>query len=122
VNSKSKHIDDAVKFVMWLYASEDPTFSYKWSFEANFKWPVRKSVMEMAKPLLDQWPYSVFRDEIEPYGKPECAFPPEVGNALIDALQSVMFQDASGEEAAEKAASRIDAFLETYKGSKSSSH
>jgi ABC-type glycerol-3-phosphate transport system substrate-binding protein len=122
VNKNSPHVKEAVDFVMWLYANEDPTFSYKWSFDANFKWPVRKSVMEMAKPLLDQWPYSVFRDEIEPYGKPEAAFPPEVGNALIDALQAAIFKDVTPEETAQKAADTIDEFLADYTGTKSPSH
>lgn len=114
-NKQSDHAEEAARFVTTLFASEDVTVPIDWNYGVNSKISPRISANEKA-PQASQKPNSFFRDAIMPVALPEPLFPTEVSQILIDALQSVMFGDVTGKDAADQANARLAEFLDNYQG------
>ena len=65
---------------------------------------------------FDQGRWSSSREEILPGGRGEPRVPPEVYKSISDAIQAAQLDGADPEQAAEQAATEIEAFLATYTG------
>lgn len=110
VNSKSKNVKEAAKFIMWAFA-EDTSRPLKWATEVKFAYSPRKSVVEEGQEIYNKGLREVFTKEIYDSAIPEPRYGPQVVDAVGDALQSVMFGDVSGEEAAKTAEKKIKEVL-----------
>mgnify|MGYP001226915886 FL=1 len=111
VNSASDHIEEAAKFVMWAFG-DDPSRPLEWSTEVKFSYPARQSVVDAGERIYTDGLRKVFTEEIYDSAIPEPAFPPEVVDAVGQALHSVMFGGVSGEDAAREAHQTIGEALE----------
>jgi multiple sugar transport system substrate-binding protein len=119
VNKASEHPQEAKRFAVWLFG-DDPQNAVDLLMPPGTYLSPRKSVMQIVKDTeyYKQDPHPQFIEEIWPNTRPEPAYPPEIVQAVTDALQAVMFGGVSGKEAASAAASRINAYLASEDGVK----
>jgi len=116
VNAKSKHKDDAAKFVMWALAgSVDKPL--EWCTQVKFAYSPRRSVIDAGKAIYTKGLRKVFTEQIYDSAIPEPRYPAEIVDAVGEALQSVMFGNADPTAAAAKANDKISTFISTYQGS-----
>lgn len=106
VNARGKHVEEAAKFVMWAFA-DDPARALKWCTEVKFAYSPRKSVVEKGKEIYSKGMRKVFTEQIYETAIPEPRYSAEVMDAVGEAMQSVMFQNVSGAEAAKIADAKI---------------
>jgi multiple sugar transport system substrate-binding protein len=111
VNSASTHVEEAAKFVMWAFG-DDPARPLEWSTEVKFAYPARQSVIDAGEHVYTDGLRKVFTEEIYDSAIPEPSFPPEVVDAVGQALHSVMFGGVSGKDAAKEAHQKIVKELE----------
>jgi multiple sugar transport system substrate-binding protein len=119
VNKDSKHPEAAKQFAVWLFG-DDPQNAVDLLTPPGTYLSPRKSVMEIVKntEYYRQDPHPQFIEEIWPNTRPEPAYPPEIVQAVTDALQAVMFGGQSGRAAADAAAAKINAYLKSTDGDK----
>ncbi len=111
VNSNSEHVEEAADFIMWAFA-EDTSRPLKWA-KAKSAYPARKSVIEEGQEYYKTGLRKIFTEEIYDSATPEPQYSAEVVNAIGEGLQSVMFGDMSGEEAAETVHEKIQSVLDS---------
>ncbi len=89
-----------------------------WCTKSKSDMPPRKSVLDRATAngAYSSGALQVFAEQIFPGGRAEPRVPPEVYQAISDAIQSCMLNDADPAAAAAEASAQIDAFLATYAG------
>lgn len=63
--------------------------------------------------FYSQFPHDVFAKEIFPTARPEPSYPPEIAQAVWEAIQDAMFNGVSGADAAAAAADKINSYLLT---------
>ncbi|WLD93844.1 sugar ABC transporter substrate-binding protein [Alkalihalobacillus sp. AL-G] len=111
VNSKSEHVEEAAKFVMWAFGDEDTSHALEWCTDVKFAYSPRKSVIEAGQETYNSGLQKVFTDEIYETAIPEPSFNAKTVDIIGTALQEVMFGDVSGEDAAKKAHEKINESL-----------
>jgi multiple sugar transport system substrate-binding protein len=111
VNSKSEHVEEAAKFVMWAFA-EDQSRPLEWATKVKFAYSPRQSVIDEGKEVYTKGLRKVFTEEIYDSAIPEPRFGPEIVDAVGDAMQKVMFGKTSGKKAAEEADKKIQESLD----------
>lgn len=117
VNSKSKNVDDAAKFAVWLFG-ENVENAVDYCTKAKFAYSPRKSVIEAAKSEYSRGIRKVFTDQILGTEKPELRMPPEIGNIIQDMIQKALFDTKTPiEEIVKSAHEKVEEFLKDYKGS-----
>ncbi len=89
-----------------------------WCTVAKSDMPPRQSVLERATAngAYSSGAMQVFAEQILPGGRAEPRVPPEIYQAVSDAIQSTQLNDADPAQAAATASEQIDAFLATYTG------
>ncbi|WP_169082477.1 ABC transporter substrate-binding protein [Paenibacillus sp. PL91] len=107
VNGKSKHVDEAAKFIMWAFAG-DPERALKWCTEIKFAYSPRKSVVEKGKEVYSKGMRKVFTEQIYDSAIPEPRYPSEVLDVVGDAMQYVMFDKYDGAGAAQQVDGKIN--------------
>lgn len=112
VNGKSKHAEEAAKFVMWAFAG-DPARALKWCTEVKFAYSPRQSVVEQGQAIYNQGMRKVFTEQIYGSAIPEPRYPSEVLDVVGDAIQNVMFGKSDGAKAAGEADRKINEALKT---------
>lgn len=110
VNAKSKHIDEAVKFAFWLFG-EDQARVLPWTTEIRSSVAARRSVRKLGERFYEQ--HADWMRLIES-ARPEPRYPPEVVEAVTEAIQAVLFRGTPGARAAAMASDKIQAFLNAY--------
>lgn len=105
VNANSEHVEEAAEFIMWAFG-DDPSRPLKWA-KTKSAYPARKSVIEEGEEFYQKGLRKIFTNEIYETAVPEPRFGAEVVDAVGEALQMVMFSDATGEEAAQTAHKKI---------------
>lgn len=120
-NSKGKNPEEAGKFCAWALASmsEDSiTRGVNWISEAKSDLSPRKSVQRRAEQegAFDSGPMRTFLREAFPGGRGEPRYPPEIYQAVSDALQACQLADADAAAEAQKGAEIIQGFLKSYSG------
>jgi multiple sugar transport system substrate-binding protein len=113
VYSGTDYPAEASEFAIGLYGGKDMERIAKWGTELMTKISTRKSVNEYNADFYKEWPYSYWLDEVFPTCRAEPSFPPEIAQAVYEALQDVMFGGVTGAEAAAAAEAKINAYLET---------
>lgn len=118
IDAKSKNPEAAAEFITWLLA-DDPSRPAAFFEAAHFsKYTVRKSVdkwlVENTKASEDEWLQVVARDII-PYGIKEPSYPWDVSAFLLAAMNEVVINGVSAEEALATAEKEINAFIENSK-------
>jgi multiple sugar transport system substrate-binding protein len=83
----------------------------EWNTVLNTKLSPRASVKDAAGEFYTQFPHDFFINEVFPVARPEPSFPPEIARAVWEMLQEAMFNAASGVDATNAAAEKIDAHL-----------
>lgn len=115
VNAKSKHIEEAKKFVKWLWI--DNTENQKdWNLSYGFHIPPRQSARDTAEPL-QSGPAAEAVDIFTKYGRilPPIWTPP-MGSALSDALSNIVKNNADPAAEVKKAAQKAEAELNRMLG------
>jgi len=110
VNGKSKHVEEAAKFVMWAFA-DDPARALKWCTEIKFAYSPRQSVVDAGKEIYSKGMRQVFTEQIYSSAIPEPTYPSEIVDIVGDAMQYVMFGKMDGAAAAKEADGKIKSFL-----------
>ncbi|MFP5115409.1 ABC transporter substrate-binding protein [Bacillaceae bacterium C204] len=110
VNSKSKNVKEAAKFIMWCFA-EDSSRPLKWATEIKFAYSPRQSVIKEGEKIYGEGLRKVFTEEIYDSAIPEPRYGPEVVDAVGEAMQKVMFGKVKGEDAAKEADKKIEEAL-----------
>ena len=113
VYSGTKYPKEAAEFAINMFGAEDNTRAAEWTMKYNTKLSPRKSVLEGNPEFYSQFPHDVFAKELFPIARPEPSYPPEIAQSVWEALQSVMFQDVSGADAAKAWAETINSYLAT---------
>src|SRR5690606_37165363 len=113
VYSGTEHPDEAAEFAINMFGAEDNSRAAAWGMEYNTKLSPRASVIEDYASFYEEFPHDVFANEIFPTAHAEPSYPPEIAQAVWEALQDVMFAGVSGEDAAAAMAEKIDAYLLT---------
>jgi multiple sugar transport system substrate-binding protein len=116
VNAKTRYKDEAAKFVMWALA-ENIEKPLEWCTEVKFAYSPRKSVVAAGQSIYSRGLRRVFTEEIYSSAIPEPRYPAEIVNAVGEALQAVMFDNADPAAAAARANEKINAYIGTYNGS-----
>lgn len=114
VNTMSKHPEEAVKFVVWLFSDNEKCA--KWLTELKTSISASKPVREnqIFKDSWSKWPqYKIV--ELLPTAIPEPAYPPEIVDAVSEAIQAVLYGGISPEDAAKNADEKIEEYLRTRK-------
>jgi multiple sugar transport system substrate-binding protein len=65
-----------------------------------------------------EYPHPLYIEEIWPNTRPEPAYPAEIVTAVTEAIQEVLFGGSTGQEAADKAAEKINSYLSGPDGDK----
>jgi len=113
VYSGTDYPAEASEFAINLYGGKDLERIGKWGTELMTKISTRKSVNEYNADFYKEWPYSYWLNDIFPTCRAEPSYPPEIAQAVYEALQDVMFGGLIGEEAVAAAETKINAYLET---------
>lgn len=106
VNGKGDHVEEAAKFIMWVFA-EDPARALEWCTEVKFAYSPRQSVVDQGKEIYSKGMRQVFTDDIYSSAIPEPRYPSEVLDVVGDAMQKVMFGQKDGAAAAAEADAKI---------------
>jgi hypothetical protein len=101
----------AANFAIGLFGSEDLDRNVQWSTVLNTKLSPRASVKDAAGEFYTEFPHDFFANEVFAVARPEPSFPPDIARAVWDALQSAMFNGASGVDATNAAAETINDYL-----------
>ena len=122
-NSEGQNPEEAGRFCAWALGSmSDQSIErgVSWCTEAKSDIAPRKSVQERAEEggAFDSGPMKFFLEEAFPGGRGEPRYPPEIYRAVSDAIQACQLDGADPRQQAERAAQRIDSFLEGYSGAK----
>jgi multiple sugar transport system substrate-binding protein len=119
-NSQGQNPEAAAQFIVWALGtmSEDSIQrGVTWCTEAKSDMAPRQSVQELAEEGgFAEGPLAQFAQEILPGGRAEPRVTPEVYNSISNAIQAAMLNGTDPEQAAEQAATEIEAFLATYEG------
>lgn len=120
-NAEGKNPEAAAQFCVWALGSMAPDSIQRvadWCTVAKTDMPPRKSVLDnpTAKEAYAQGGLKVFAEQILPTGRSEPRLPPEVYKAVSDAIQATQLGGSDPAEAADTAATQIEAFLATYDG------
>lgn len=113
VNAKSANVEAAKRFTAWMWATTTDR-PLEWVTKINSKFSPRKSVTAAGKVFYDLPNMRTFRDVILPTAKAEPRYPLEMVKIIGDALQSSMFRNTPGTEAAASAQTQLEAFLKTF--------
>lgn len=113
VYSGTEHPEEAARFAIEMFGAEDNTRAAEWGMVYNTKLSPRASVIEDNAEFYAEFPHDVFANEIFPSAQAEPSYPPEVAQAVWEAIQDVMFAGVSGEDAAAAMADKIDSYLLT---------
>ena len=113
VYADTKHPDEAAEFAINMFGAESNARATAWGTKYNTKLSPRASVVKDNPDFYAQFPHDIFAKEIFPIARPEPSFPPEIAQAVWEALQEVMFSGVSGKDAAASMAKKIDAYLLT---------
>lgn len=104
---------EAAEFAIGLFGAEDNTRAAEWGIKYNTKLSPRASVIADNEEFYSQFPHDAFAKEIFPTARPEPSYPPEIAQAVWEAVQDVMFNSVSGADAAAAAADKINSYLLT---------
>lgn len=120
-NAKGKNPEAAGQFIAWALGSMQPDSiqrMFDWCMKAKSDLAPRKSVMDEAtkQGIFNSGPMKTFKDEVFPGGRGEPRVPPEVYNAVSQAIQACQLNGADPSKEAANASDTIDKFLATYKG------
>lgn len=109
----TEHPEAAAEFAINLFGAEDNTRAAEWGMVYNTKLSPRQSVVDENPEFYGEFPHNVFANDIFPTARAEPSYPPEIGQSVWEALQSVMFLDVPAEDAASMWAETIDSYLAT---------
>jgi multiple sugar transport system substrate-binding protein len=119
-NSQGKDPDAAAQFIVWALGSMSEDSIQRgvdWCTKAKSDMAPRKSVQaEAEEGAFASGPLKQFSEEILPGGRAEPRVPPEVYKSISDAIQAAMLNGVDPAQAAEQAATEIEAYLATYTG------
>jgi multiple sugar transport system substrate-binding protein len=113
VYSGTEHPAEAAEFAINMFGAEDNTRAAEWGMVYNTKLSPRSSVIEDNADFYAEFPHDVFAHEIFPTARPEPSYPPEIAQAVYEAIQDVMFAGVSGQDAAAAMSEKIDSYLLT---------
>ena len=121
VNAKGKNPDAAAKFVTWALGSMSPDSIGRvvdWCIKAKSDISPRQSALTMAEqqggynsPLMQY-----FKNQIFPGGRGEPRYPPQVYQAISNAIQACQLGGASPSSQAAQAEAQISSYLKGYTG------
>lgn len=119
VNAQTEHPQEAKEFAVWLFGKDKENAVELMMPPGTYLSP-RKSVMDeiTETEYYSKEPHITYVNDIWPNTRPEPAYPPEIVTAVTDALQEVMFGNSTAQEAADKAAETINAYLDSADGQK----
>lgn len=116
-NANSEYADEAAKFVVWAFASEDNSRMTRWCTEVKFAYAPRASATADNEEFYHEGLKGVFTDEILGTEIPELRLPAEVSETLQELLQNVYFDTSiSIEDALAIAEEEVNDFLSAYDG------
>ncbi|HEX2282680.1 MAG TPA: sugar ABC transporter substrate-binding protein, partial [Thermomicrobiales bacterium] len=119
-NSQGQNPEAAAQFIVWALGSMSEDSIQRgvtWCTEAKSDMAPRQSVQEVAEQGgFSEGPLAQFAQEILPGGRAEPRVTPEIYKSISDAIQAAMLNGTEPEQAAEQAATEIEAFLATYTG------
>jgi multiple sugar transport system substrate-binding protein len=113
VSAQSEHPEEAARFAVWLMA-EDPERPLEWDTWARVSLSPWDAVAETQayQDYFGQPPQSKFAEQAE-LARSANDWPPEILDAIVEAIQGVFFGGVSPEEAAKTAAEKMEAYIET---------
>jgi len=120
-NSQGKDPESAAQFIVWALGSMSEDSIQRgvdWCTKAKSDMTPRKSVQDLAVKQggFDSGPLKLFAEEIFPGGRGEPRVTPEIYKSISDAIQAAMLNGTDPTQAAEQAATEIEAYLATYTG------
>jgi multiple sugar transport system substrate-binding protein len=119
VNTRGKDPETAAKFAVWALASaEGAKRMTDWCMVANSELAPRQAAQKLGQDqgFFDSGPMKVFKDEVFPGSRGEPRYPPQVGQAITQAITSTQLGGSNPGSAAASAAGQINSYLSTYKG------
>lgn len=102
----------AAEFAINLFGAEDLERNVQWNTVLNTKLSPRASLREAAPEFYAEFPHDFFVNDVFPVARPEPSFPPEIARAVWEMLQEAMFGGASGVDATNAAAEKINSYFE----------
>jgi multiple sugar transport system substrate-binding protein len=111
VNAKGKHVEEAVKFAFWLFG-EDPARVLPWTTDIRSSIAARRSVRTIGARFYEQNADWV---KLVQTAQPEPRYPPDVVDAVTEAIQATVFRGTPPSQAAATASEKIQSFLNGYR-------
>jgi multiple sugar transport system substrate-binding protein len=120
-NAKGGNPKAAAEFITWALGSNTADSierQRQWNTVAKTNLPPRTSVQKAAEShgAFQSGAMQKFAQQIVPGLRSEPRYPPQVYQAISDAIQSTQLAGADPKHAASQAASTINSFLQTYNG------
>ncbi len=119
-NSQGQDPETAAQFIVWALGSMSEDSIQRgvdWCTKAKSDMAPRQSVQDLAEEGgFSSGPLAQFAQEILPGGRAEPRVTPEIYKSISDAVQAAMLNGVDPEQAAEQAATEIEAYLATYTG------
>jgi multiple sugar transport system substrate-binding protein len=120
-NSQGKDPEAAARFIVWALGSMSEDSIQRgvdWCTKAKSDMAPRKSVQDLAieQGGFSSGPLQQFAEEIFPGGRGEPRVTPEIYKSISDAIQAAQLGGTDPAQAAEQAATEIEAYLATYTG------
>jgi multiple sugar transport system substrate-binding protein len=113
VYAKTKYPKEAAEFAINMFGAPENARATAWGTKYNTKLSPRPSVVKDNPDFYAKFPHDIFSKDIFAIARPEPAYPPEVAQAVWEAIQEVMFKKVSGKDAVATMAKKIDAYLKT---------
>lgn len=112
VNAMGKAPEEAVNFVTWLYSDAEKGATWLTKLKASISANKKVQESETFRNFWNQWPqYKIVA--LAETAKAEPAYPPEIFDAVSEAIQAVLFGDMKPEDAAKNAHNKINEYLKT---------
>jgi multiple sugar transport system substrate-binding protein len=112
VSAATDHPKEAKDFAVWLFGKDKENALDLVTAMTTLSPRISVTEELKSKPEFQKEPLAGFFPIWET-ARPEPAYPPEINQAVTDALQAVMFGGKSAQEAADAAAKTIDDYLKT---------
>ncbi|WP_155953887.1 extracellular solute-binding protein, partial [Pseudomonas sp. URIL14HWK12:I7] len=112
LNAKSKHINEAAKFLMWYFS--EPERAVRWNVEARISISPQKSIRE-TEAHSSFWSGEKVNALLDIFetARGEAAMPPEIVKIVQDAIAAAYAGQGTAEEIVQKADEEINKYLKS---------
>ncbi|OCT12587.1 hypothetical protein A8709_32760 [Paenibacillus pectinilyticus] len=117
-NANSSYAEDAAKFAVWAFANDDIKHSVEWGTQVKFAFPVRRSVLEKAKPIFEKGLRKEFVERMLGTERPELRITPQMANIVAEMIQQAFYKtEMPIDQIVKTSNQKLESYINTYPSS-----